>query len=103
MRFIVEVREVWVRSVAVTADSKQEAIDKIATGEVSNNFAGEQVENGIEYSHTLGADTWTIAEDEKWVAACGNYQRMGCTEDQDGRTVSPESCYVCGMQKKDHQ
>ena len=34
---------------------------------------------------------------------CSHYQRMGCTEDQDGKAVNPESCYVCGMSATAHR
>lgn len=35
--------------------------------------------------------------------ACNRYQMMGCSVDIDGSSVDPNSCYVCGMQEKDHK
>lgn len=34
---------------------------------------------------------------------CRAYDRMGCSEDRDGNPVNPNSCYVCGAMKEDHQ
>jgi hypothetical protein len=54
-KYVVEVREVWVQKREIEADNPNEAIQKVKNGE------GEDVENGMEYSHTLeDYDNWGI-------------------------------------------
>ena len=53
-KYCIGVREVWIQLVTIEAESEVEAIDAIAGGD------GEQAEEGIEYSHTLDPETWTV-------------------------------------------
>ena len=50
------VREVWVQAYDVDADSKEEAIKKIAEGD------GNVVEWELDYSHMLDPETWEAEE-----------------------------------------
>lgn len=52
MRFVVLVKEVHTSHMEIDADSKEEAIEKVAGGE-----GGEIYE---EYSHTLDTDQWEV-------------------------------------------
>lgn len=54
----VAVREVHVQQVKVEAESSQEAIRKVTSGE------GEWLDGECEYSHTLPMDLWTV---EDWI------------------------------------
>ena len=56
MRYIITRREVWTQGVQIEADSKEEAIRKVADGD------GEVIESLFEYSHTLDPDTWTLEQ-----------------------------------------
>ncbi|MFI5379023.1 MAG: hypothetical protein ACHRHE_06995 [Tepidisphaerales bacterium] len=53
-RFIVNVREVHIQPVAVDAQSPEDAINRVKRGD------GDYDKYPIEYSHTLGTDTWTV-------------------------------------------
>lgn len=53
MKFIVTTREVWTQDVAVETDTAAQAIDLVYHG--GGEFIG-----GIDYSHTLDPDTWTV-------------------------------------------
>jgi hypothetical protein len=57
VRYVVEVREVWVVPKYIEADSRQHAIDLIAGGAYG-------VQGDMEYSHTLDPETWTVDESE---------------------------------------
>jgi hypothetical protein len=57
-KFTVCVREVWIQMTEVDAPDKETAIKKVESGE------GEQLDAGLEYSHTLSSDTWTVDEEE---------------------------------------
>lgn len=54
--FEVLVREVWIQRVVIEAKTQEEAIEKVREGE------GINLQNGLEYSHTLDFDTWTVEE-----------------------------------------
>jgi hypothetical protein len=56
MRFVVLVKEVHTSHMEIHADSKEEAIEKVANGE------GEEVHE--EYSHTLDTDEWEVLTSE---------------------------------------
>ena len=56
MKFIVEVREVWIQPVEMEAESEEKAIERVREGE------GKSIEDGFEYSHTLSVDKWTVHE-----------------------------------------
>ena len=56
MKFIVEVREVWIQPVEIETVSEKEAIEGVREGE------GKYIEDGFEYSHTLSTDKWTVHE-----------------------------------------
>ena len=51
--FIVYVREVHTQKVTIDAADAEEAIQKVRDGE------GSYIDDGLEYSHTLGKDNWT--------------------------------------------
>jgi hypothetical protein len=51
-KYIVEVREVWVRSILVEADSPYEATDTVYFED------GEQEEINFEFSHFLDSSDW---------------------------------------------
>lgn len=55
-KYFVYVREVHVQTVEVEAKDEDEAIDKVKDGE------GEYLDDALEYSHCLDADTWTVEE-----------------------------------------
>ena len=59
--FLVAVREVHVQQVRVKANDAEDAKARVAKGE------GDQVEGSLEYSHTLGAHTWTVEGEESKV------------------------------------
>lgn len=52
--FIVLVKEVHIQPVKIKAMNKNDAIRRV------NEDAGEYLEEGIEYSHTLDTETWTV-------------------------------------------
>jgi hypothetical protein len=52
MKYDVQVREVHVQHIVVEADSPEEAVDMVRDGD------GDHA--AIEYSHTLGPDSWTV-------------------------------------------
>jgi hypothetical protein len=54
--FNIDVREVWIQSYRVTAQTLEDALESIASGEA------EAEDNKSEYSHTLPKDTWEIKE-----------------------------------------
>lgn len=54
MTFYVNVREVWIQSYRVEADSKLEAIMKVESGSEEAFVTGS-----IEFSHRLNSNTWT--------------------------------------------
>lgn len=56
-RYIVSRREVHIQMVSVEAESKEEAIEKVAEGE------GEMMDNTLEYSHSLDPEYWTVEEE----------------------------------------
>jgi len=58
-RFIVGVREVWVRSIEVEAQDESKAKDV-----VREDCYGEEVEVDFEYSHILDSALWTVEEKE---------------------------------------
>lgn len=56
-KFIVEVREVHVSFCEIEADDRESAVQLVHEGE------GEYV--GLEYSDTLGKETWAVCEEDK--------------------------------------
>jgi hypothetical protein len=54
--YIVRMWEVYVQTVAIEANSEEEAIEKVVEGE------GEYINNSLEYSHALDSDLWTVEE-----------------------------------------
>lgn len=54
--YIVDIPEVWTRSLDITADSEEEAIEK-ARNLVRNGT--ETSDSNFEYSHTMSSDNWT--------------------------------------------
>jgi len=56
MKFIVSIREVHIQAVEIEADTKEEAVEKVKEGE------GEYLEDGLDYSHTLDSEFWTVEE-----------------------------------------
>jgi hypothetical protein len=56
MRYDVTVKEVWVQTYTVHADSEEEAIQKVQDGDC------ETQDGSFEYSHAQESDTWDIAE-----------------------------------------
>jgi len=54
MTYIVGVREIWIQSYMVEANSKEEAIKLVKEG----NYSKIETFND-EYSHTLHSDLWT--------------------------------------------
>lgn len=56
-KYVVNVREVHVQPVRIEATSKEEAIEKIVKGQ------GTTVDDGLEYSHTLDSEFWTVEEE----------------------------------------
>ena len=55
-------QEVWVQGVDIQAATLKEAIDMVCDGE------GDDSPEGLEYSDTLGVETWTA-----WDNDCGKY------------------------------
>jgi len=56
-QFLVAVREVHVQQVRVKAESPEDAKERVVKGE------GDQVDDSLEYSHTLDSDLWTVEEE----------------------------------------
>lgn len=52
--YCVLVREVHVNPKQVTASSEADALKQVSNGE------GHDLDNGLEYSHTLPPETWTV-------------------------------------------
>lgn len=52
-KYIVGIREVWVQLVEVEAKDKEDALAIVAD-------AGGKYLDGVEYSHQLDSDTWTV-------------------------------------------
>lgn len=52
--FIVQVREVHIQMKRITATSPDEACKRVHDGQ------GEDIDNSLEYSHTLSPETWTV-------------------------------------------
>ena len=59
MKLIVEKKEVWIQSVAIEAESTEDALTMIAKGE------GEILEDQFQYSHMLGVETWNVYNDPR--------------------------------------
>ena len=55
-KFIVLTREVWIQPVEVEAESKEDAIKRVA------DVQGHPTEDAFGYSHLLGVDHWTVTE-----------------------------------------
>jgi hypothetical protein len=55
-KFIVSIREVYVRGVEIEAKDELEAKLRVEEGK------GEYLDDLIEYSHTLNLGTWTVEE-----------------------------------------
>jgi hypothetical protein len=55
--FLVSVREVHVQQFRVEAETENEALIKVSSGD------GECLDNALEYSHSLDTDTWTVEEE----------------------------------------
>ena len=53
-KYIVVKREVWTQMVEVEAKSDLEAIEEVSKGK------GTNINNTMEYSHTMPVDTWTV-------------------------------------------
>ena len=60
-KYIVCVREVWIQMLKVEAESDSEAIEIVERG------GGKEIENMLEYSHTLDSEYWTVDKDEPWI------------------------------------
>lgn len=52
MKYIVQVREVHISHREVEANSPEEAKELVSNGDDTEVY--------LEYSHTLGSDTWTV-------------------------------------------
>ncbi len=52
--YCVLVREVHIQVKHVAAFSEDDAITRVSNGE------GHDIDNGLEYSHTLPPETWTV-------------------------------------------
>lgn len=52
-QYTVAKREVWISFVNIEAESEAKAIEKVFKG------GGEEIEGGLEYSHTMGTEYWT--------------------------------------------
>lgn len=55
-KFIVIKREVWTSGTEVEADNEDQALEFVREG------GGTEVDGLLEFSHTLGSDTWTVVE-----------------------------------------
>jgi hypothetical protein len=55
-KFTVCVREVWIQMVAVEAPDEANAKERVADGQ--GTYLGAP--GGLEYSHTLDRETWTV-------------------------------------------
>lgn len=64
-KFFVEMREVHVQTVSVTAETPMEAIKKVEEGE------GDYVT--MEYSHTMDSESWSVTN-EKGETVLDQYQ-----------------------------
>ncbi len=57
MKYLVDINEVWIRTISVDADNKEQA----------KHFAHNRVfqtgeDEGFEYSHELDKELWTVEE-----------------------------------------
>lgn len=57
-KFIVTKREVWTSAHRVEASKKEEAIWLVSRNE------NEEIDGGLEYSHDLSIDNWTVEIEE---------------------------------------
>jgi hypothetical protein len=55
--YLVEVREVWVRTVRVRAQNPEDAMQQV------DRYADTAEEIDFEYSHTLPRDRWVVEEE----------------------------------------
>lgn len=55
-KYYVDMREVWIQTVVVEAESREDAIAAAAEGE------GEPVDGAFEYSYSLDPDDWNVEE-----------------------------------------
>jgi len=53
-KYIVNVREVWTQMVEVEAENEKQAKRKVSMHQ------GQEIEDTLEYSHTLGSEYWTV-------------------------------------------
>ena len=58
MKYLINVREVHTQMVQIEAESKEEAIQLVKEGSMKAIY----LDGTLEFSHTLGTDTWTIEE-----------------------------------------
>lgn len=56
--YFVRRREVWVSYVEIDAESPQAALQLVSGG------AGDELEDLLEYSHTLDSDSWDVEDPE---------------------------------------
>lgn len=56
MKYVVTRKEIWNQGVQIEADSKEEAIRKVANGE------GDVIETLFEYNMTMNPENWDIEE-----------------------------------------
>jgi len=47
LKYIVTCKEIWNQLIEIGADSREEALGRVANGK------GNEVENGFEYNHTM--------------------------------------------------
>ena len=59
-KYVVDVPEVWTRTIPIEADSEEEAKSKV---QELIRFLGEVSDIGFEYSHTLQTDNWSVYEE----------------------------------------
>lgn len=58
-KYIVVKREVWTQMVEVEAESDLEAIQEVSNGK------GTEIDDTLEYSHTMPVDSWTVDKKEQ--------------------------------------
>ena len=62
--YLVGVREIWVQEYKVIATSEKEAMNLIDSSDP--DLIDAKVTNlELEYSHTMGSDTWTVEEEKR--------------------------------------
>lgn len=54
MQYLVGIREVWVNTVLVEAESEEKAIEKAGDGDIDPDF------DMLEYSHSLDSEVWSV-------------------------------------------